>query len=112
MLRLGVYACVAAGTLGFTVARTEAAPALVSCFTPNNHIAGLRTPNPRHLPIVAHKYLPFGTVVRFSKGQTFVDAIVKDRGPYKGKREYDLECQVLARLGVDGVGEVNAEVQK
>ena len=91
---------------------TEARPALVSCFIPNSRIAGLHTPNSRHLPIVAHRYLPFGTVVRFSSARAVVDTIVKDRGPYKGKREYDLECRVLARLGVDGVGNVDAEVQK
>lgn len=108
---LRVSSLVTAGALSILAASAaEASPSLVSCFKPNNHIAGLLTPNPRHLPIVANKQLPFGTIVRFTSSRGSIDSIVKDRGPYVARREYDLECWVLSRLGVDGVGTVDAKV--
>ena len=73
-------------------------------------MAGRGTPNPYGLPIVAHKSLPFGTRVRFYNAYASVDAIVKDRGPYYGKREYDLDCGAMRRLRIDGVGHVNTEI--
>jgi hypothetical protein len=109
MLRLSsicaVAVCIFAGGCA-----TTASAALVSCFKPNNRIAGRLTPNPRGFPIIAHKKLPFGTIVRLSTRKGSVDSIVKDRGPFKGKREYDAECWVLTKLGIDGVGNARAEI--
>jgi hypothetical protein len=53
--------------------------------------------------IVAHKSLPFGTRIQFSyNGHTCV-AMVKDRGPYVGGREFDLGPGTAKALGFDGV---------
>jgi rare lipoprotein A (peptidoglycan hydrolase) len=53
--------------------------------------------------IVAHKSLPFGTKIQFSyHGRTCV-AVVKDRGPYVGGREFDLGPGTAKALHFDGV---------
>jgi rare lipoprotein A (peptidoglycan hydrolase) len=53
--------------------------------------------------IVAHKSLPFGTRIQFSyNGRTCV-AVVGDRGPYVGGREFDLGPGTAKALGFDGV---------
>ena len=83
--------------------------ARISCHNYGNGLgkmAGRGTPNPHGLPIVAHKSLPFGTRVRFANAYGYVDAIVKDRGPYYHGREYDLDCRAMRLLHIDGVGSV------
>lgn len=56
---------------------------------------------------VAHKTLACGTRVRFSYAGRSVTAIVNDRGPYVGGREFDLSGAVRAALGFpDGVATV------
>jgi peptidoglycan hydrolase CwlO-like protein len=60
--------------------------------------------------IVAHKTLPFGTVIEFEyHGRTGV-ATVQDRGPYTGGREFDLGPGLARVLGFDGVGNVNYRI--
>jgi len=60
--------------------------------------------------IVAHKTLPFGTLVEFSyNGHTAV-AKVADRGPYVRGREWDLGPGTARVLGFRGVGEVKYRV--
>jgi rare lipoprotein A (peptidoglycan hydrolase) len=60
--------------------------------------------------IVAHKTLPFGTLVEFSyRGRTAV-AKVADRGPYTRGREFDLGPGVARVLGFRGVNEVQYRV--
>jgi peptidoglycan lytic transglycosylase len=55
---------------------------------------------------VANKSLPCGTklTIRY-RGRT-VKAVVRDRGPYVGGREFDLAGAVARRLGFDGVGQI------
>lgn len=53
--------------------------------------------------IVAHKTLPFGTVVQFSYGGRNAVAVVADRGPYVAGREWDLGPGVAHVLGLNGV---------
>ena len=50
---------------------------------------------------LAHKRLPFGTIVRFRnpKNQRTLEAIVADRGPYIKGREFD-----IAELGAEQLG--------
>lgn len=48
---------------------------------------------------VAHKTLPCGTKVRFLYRGRKVTARVRDRGPYVGGREWDLDMSVQRRLG-------------
>lgn len=55
---------------------------------------------------VAHKALACGTRVRLSYRGRYVTAIVNDRGPYVGPREFDLSGAVRNRLGFDGVGTI------
>ena len=63
---------------------------------------------------VAHKTLPFGTVVKFynpKNGRTVV-ARINDRGPYIEGREFDLSYGAAAELGMieDGVVELGFAV--
>jgi hypothetical protein len=55
---------------------------------------------------VANKSLPCGTRVQFLYGGRSVTAVVDDRGPYVGGREWDLNQNTAAALGFGGVGTV------
>jgi rare lipoprotein A (peptidoglycan hydrolase) len=60
--------------------------------------------------MVAHKTLPFGTMVEFSyKGRRAV-AVVADRGPYTKGREWDLGPGVVRVLNFNGVHKVRYRV--
>ena len=70
-----------------------------------NTMAGGGTLEPGSM-VVAHRSLPFGTVIEFSyKGATCV-AVVADRGPYAGGRVFDLGPGTAGALGFSGVGTV------
>jgi hypothetical protein len=55
---------------------------------------------------VANLSLPCGARVSFSRGGRTVTAVVDDRGPYVGSREWDLNQNTAAALGFAGVGTV------
>jgi rare lipoprotein A (peptidoglycan hydrolase) len=55
---------------------------------------------------VANRTLPCGTRVRFRYGGRSVTAVVDDRGPYVGGRDWDLNQNTAAALGFAGVGTV------
>lgn len=55
---------------------------------------------------VANLSLPCGARVSFRYGGRTVRAIVDDRGPYVGGREWDLNQNTAAALGFSGVGTV------
>jgi rare lipoprotein A len=55
---------------------------------------------------VANKSLPCGTKVTFHYGGRTVTAVVDDRGPYVGGREWDLNQNTAGALGFGGVGVV------
>jgi rare lipoprotein A (peptidoglycan hydrolase) len=55
---------------------------------------------------VANRSLPCGTKVTFRHGSHRVTAVVDDRGPYVGGREWDLNQNTAAALGFGGVGTV------
>jgi hypothetical protein len=55
---------------------------------------------------VANLSLPCGTKVRFMNGGRTVTAVVDDRGPYVGGREWDLSQNTASALGFHGVGSV------
>jgi rare lipoprotein A len=57
----------------------------------------------RNSMIIAHKTLPFGTLVEVSANGTSVVAPIRDRGPYVRGREFDLGPGVRKALGVWGV---------
>lgn len=66
--------------------------------------------------IIAHKTLPFGTLVRVTyryhgKTRSIVGCVL-DRGPYCGNREFDLTPAVYRpiRFGKVGVGRVQVRV--
>lgn len=60
--------------------------------------------------IVAHKTLPFGTLVEFKyNGKTAV-ARVADRGPYTSGRTWDLGPGVIRILGFNGVHKVKYRI--
>jgi rare lipoprotein A len=55
---------------------------------------------------VANRTLPCGTKVTFRAGGHTVTAVVDDRGPFVGGREWDLNQNVAGALGFGGVGVV------
>jgi hypothetical protein len=55
---------------------------------------------------VANRTLPCGTKVTFSYGGHTATAVVDDRGPYAGGREWDLNQNTASALGFAGVGTV------
>jgi len=60
--------------------------------------------------IVAHKTLPFGTLVEFEYGGKRAVARVADRGPYTAGRMWDLGPGVIRILGFNGVHEVRYRI--
>ena len=64
------------------------------------------------LPVVAHRSLPLGSIVRIGCGSASALGIVLDRGPWFHGRDLDLSCGLAAKLGLlrNGVGEVTVEV--
>ena len=56
--------------------------------------------------VVAHKTLPCGTKVRIRYRGRTANAVVRDRGPYVGGREFDLAGAVARKLGFNGVGTI------
>ncbi|MGA2009970.1 MAG: septal ring lytic transglycosylase RlpA family protein, partial [Solirubrobacteraceae bacterium] len=59
---------------------------------------------------VANRTLPCGTRVRLRYGGRDVTAVVDDRGPFVGGRDWDLNQSTAAALGFAGVGTVWASV--
>jgi rare lipoprotein A len=59
---------------------------------------------------VAHKSLPFGTMVELRYRGTTVVAPVRDRGPYVAGRTFDLSNAVAQALGFTGVQTVEWRV--
>ena len=55
---------------------------------------------------VANRTLPFGTRVTFRYGGRSVTAVVDDRGPFVGGRDWDFNQNTAAALGFGGVGTV------
>jgi len=60
--------------------------------------------------IVAHKTLPFGTLLEFEYGGKRAVARVADRGPHSAGREFDLGPGVIRVLGFRGVDEVRYRI--
>lgn len=60
--------------------------------------------------VVAHRSMAFGTKIQFSyKGRTCT-AVVQDRGPFVGGREFDLGPGTAKALGFSGVGTVKYRI--
>ncbi len=60
--------------------------------------------------IVAHKTLPFGTLIEFEYNGKRAVAKVADRGPYTPGRTFDLGPGVVRALGFSGVHEVRYRI--
>jgi rare lipoprotein A len=58
----------------------------------------------------AHRSLPFGTKLRVTHGSRSVIVTVNDRGPFVSGRVLDLSTAAARALGIDGLGQVTAEV--
>lgn len=60
----------------------------------------------------AHRSLPFGTVLRITRGKRCAVVTVNDRGPYKRGRILDLSVAAAKAVGIThiGVGHVTAEI--
>jgi rare lipoprotein A (peptidoglycan hydrolase) len=71
-------------------------------YTPGNRTAN-GTPFTPDTWCVAHKSMPFGTMLELEYGGTTVTVPVLDRGPYVGDREFDLSEAVARALGFTGV---------
>jgi rare lipoprotein A len=82
------------------------------CGVASWYAAGSRTANGERMNAngmtAAHKYLPFGTVVRVvdqNSGRS-IQVRINDRGPYVRGRIIDLTRAAAQRLGLHGVGKV------
>jgi rare lipoprotein A len=62
--------------------------------------------------LVAHRTLPFGTMVRFTYQGRSVTVPVRDRGPWIAGREYDLSWAAAAKLGFINSGVVELCAQR
>ena len=58
----------------------------------------------------AHRSLPFGTKLRVSHGGKSIVVTVNDRGPFVRGRVLDLSTAAARALGIEGLGQVTAEV--
>jgi len=58
----------------------------------------------------AHRSLPFGTKLRVTHGGRSIVVRVNDRGPFVRGRVLDLSTAAARALGIDGLGQVTAEV--
>jgi rare lipoprotein A len=58
----------------------------------------------------AHRSLPFGTKLRVTHGGRSVIVTVNDRGPFVRGRVLDLSTGAARAIGLDGIGQVTAEV--
>jgi rare lipoprotein A len=58
----------------------------------------------------AHRSLPFGTKLRVTHGGHSIIVTVNDRGPFVRGRVLDLSTAAARALGIDGLGQVTAEV--
>ena len=58
----------------------------------------------------AHRSLPFGTKLRVTHGGRSVVVTVNDRGPFVRGRVLDLSTAAARALGIEGLGQVTAEV--
>jgi rare lipoprotein A len=58
----------------------------------------------------AHRSLPFGTKLRVSHGGRSIVVTVNDRGPFVRGRVLDLSTAAARALGINGLGQVTAEV--
>ncbi len=58
----------------------------------------------------AHRSLPFGTKLRVSHGGRSVVVTVNDRGPFVRGRVLDLSTAAARALGIEGLGQVTAEI--
>jgi rare lipoprotein A len=89
--------------------------AVASWYSTGRITASGETFNPKHLT-VAHKTLPFGTVLRVTNlnNNKFVYVTVNDRGPYIRGREIDLSKRAAERLDFieNGVAKTRIEIIK
>jgi rare lipoprotein A len=58
----------------------------------------------------AHRSLPFGTKLRVTHGGQSVVVTVNDRGPFVRGRVLDLSTAAARAIGINGLGQVTAEV--
>ena len=58
----------------------------------------------------AHRSLPFGTKLRVTHGGRSITVTVNDRGPFVRGRVLDLSTAAARALGIEGLGQVTAEV--
>ncbi len=58
----------------------------------------------------AHRSLPFGTKLRVTQGSRSVIVTINDRGPFVRGRVLDLSTAAARAIGIEGIGQVTAEV--
>jgi rare lipoprotein A len=108
-----VWSLIAVCTVLFAASAHAESKLQVSCFNSHTSLAGAKTPNPHHYPVVAaHKDVPFGTIIEFFKelGGVGTKFIVKDRGPFIKGRTYDIDCVAARAAGFPDLGWLYAHV--
>lgn len=66
----------------------------------------------QHAMTAAHRTLPFGTMVRVTRGDRSVVVRINDRGPFIRGRTIDLSRAAAQAIGVGGVAPVRIEVMR
>lgn len=85
--------------------------AIASNYSPNFHGTGASgKPIGPYTMMVAHRTLPFGTLVEFEYGGKRAVASVEDRGPFTPGRMWDLGPGVVRALGFEGVHPVRYRI--
>lgn len=62
-----------------------------------------------HAMTAAHRSLPFGSLVRVTRGTRSVVVRINDRGPFTRGRCIDLSTAAARAIGLPGVGQVRIE---
>jgi len=110
---LGKVLVAAAVISGFIITTTDMTYASSNqCGVASWYSAGSRTANGERMNAnamtAAHKYLPFGTIVKVVDQRTgrSIQVRINDRGPFVRGRIIDLTRAAAQRLGLNGIGKV------
>ncbi|PYF05000.1 rare lipoprotein A [Rhodopseudomonas faecalis] len=84
---------------------------VVSYYSHGNRVASGRRFDP-HGMTAAHRWLPFGSRVRITRGRHSIVVIINDRGPFVRGRLFDLSLGAARAIGIttSGVANIHYEV--
>ena len=90
------------GLMAFAPAPSEGKPILASWYQSGAITASGEKFSPKKLT-AAHRFLPFGTMVKVRYKKLYVWVKINDRGPFKRGRGLDLSKGAARKIGMEGV---------